>query len=158
MPSLLLAPRNDLAAVPPTVLVIDDDWAVRSSLEMLLEAHGFQVAVARDGRQGLAAFRTIAPDIVLTDIMMPQQDGIETIALIRRECPNAKIVVMSGSEPLANVDLVSAATKLGANVGLHKPCDPQELLETIRALLKLAPVTPAQSSAACLPPGGPIST
>jgi DNA-binding response OmpR family regulator len=138
MPSLLVAPHNDLGEVPPTVLVIDDDAAVRSSLEMLLETHGFQVAVARDGRQGLAAFRTIAPDIVLTDIMMPQQDGIETIALIRRECPNAKIIVMSSSEPLANVDLVSAAPMLGANVGLHKPFDAQELIETIHALLKLA--------------------
>jgi two-component system, chemotaxis family, chemotaxis protein CheY len=148
MPSLLLDPRNDPAAVPPTVLVIDDDSAVRSSLEMLLEAHGFQVALARDGRQGLAAFRTIAPDIVLTDIMMPQQDGVETVALIRRECPNAKIVIMSSSEPLANVDLVSAATMLGANVGLHKPFDPQELIDTICTLLKPGAATPAQSSAA----------
>ena len=148
MPSLLLDPRNDPAAVLSTVLVIDDDSAVRSSLEMLLEAHGFQVALARDGRQGLAAFRSIAPDIVLTDIMMPQQDGIETIALIRRECPDAKIVLMSSSEPLANVDLVSAATRLGANVGLDKPFDPQELIEAIRALLEPGAAAPAQASAA----------
>ena len=148
MPSLLLDPRNDPAAVLSTVLVIDDDSAVRSSLEMLLEAHGFQDALARDGRQGLAAFRSIAPDIVLTDIMMPQQDGIETIALIRRECPDAKIVLMSSSEPLANVDLVSAATRLGANVGLDKPFDPQELIEAIRALLEPGAAAPAQASAA----------
>jgi two-component system, OmpR family, response regulator MprA len=145
MPSLIVSQRTDPATVPPTVLVIDDDSAVRSSLEILLEAHGFQVAVARDGRQGLAAFRTIAPDIVLTDIMMAQQDGIETIALIRRECPNAKIVVMSSSEPLANVDLVSAASMLGANVGLHKPFYAQELIETICALLEPGAPTPAQA-------------
>ena len=73
-----------------TVLVIDDDEAVRSSLEMLLEAYGFQTVLARDGRQGMAAFRANAPDVVLIDLMMPVQDGIETIALMRREWPQAQ--------------------------------------------------------------------
>ena len=68
-----------------TVLVIDDDAIVRHSLEVLLETYGFQVALARNGAQGLAAFRRIAPDLVLTDIVMPVQDGIETILTMRRE-------------------------------------------------------------------------
>ena len=73
----------------PTALVIDDDPTVRESLEILLEHYGFQVAVARNGRQGIAAFRTLAPDVVLTDIMMPEQDGIETIAChgVHANCP-----------------------------------------------------------------------
>src|SRR5579864_8161678 len=62
-----------------TVLVIDDDAVVRHSLEALLETYGFQVALARNGAQGLAAFRRIEPDLVMTDIVMPVQDGIETI-------------------------------------------------------------------------------
>src|SRR5215469_9931901 len=73
----------------PTVLIVDDDEAVRSSLEMLLEAYGYQVMLARDGRQGLSAFRANSPDVVLMDLMMPIQDGLETIALIRREWPKA---------------------------------------------------------------------
>src|SRR5690348_15772000 len=80
----------------PTVLVIDDEAVVRQSLETLLETYGFQVALARDGAQGLAAFRRIAPDLVLTDIVMPNQDGIETILTMRRERPAAKIIAMSG--------------------------------------------------------------
>jgi CheY-like chemotaxis protein len=72
-------PRETFDAACPTVLVIDDDPVIRESLEALLEAHGYQVALARNGRQGLAAFRRIAPDVILTDSMMPEQDGFETI-------------------------------------------------------------------------------
>jgi CheY-like chemotaxis protein len=92
----MVPPKADAAETGPTVLVIDDDEAVRSSLEMLLETYGFQVVLARNGRQGVAAFRANAPDVVLVDLIMPVQDGLETIALIRREWPKARIVAMSG--------------------------------------------------------------
>jgi CheY-like chemotaxis protein len=73
-----------------TVLVIDDEPIVRHSLEILLETYGYQVALARNGEQGLAAFRRIRPDLVLTDIVMPIQDGIETILTMRRERPDGR--------------------------------------------------------------------
>src|SRR5258708_40028078 len=98
-----------------TVLVIDDDEAVRSSLEMLLEAYGFQTVLARDGRQGMAAFRANAPDVVLIDLMMPVQDGIETIALMRREWQEARVIPMSGAARIRGWDGPSGARQSGAD-------------------------------------------
>jgi DNA-binding response OmpR family regulator len=126
------AKTNDLEA-GPTVLVIDDDEAVRSSLEMLLEAYGYEVVLARDGRQGLAAFRANEPDAVLVDLMMPVQDGIETIALIRREWPKAFIIAMSGGAGIGNWDGLKVALEVGADHAVEKPFEADELLEILRA-------------------------
>ena len=117
----------------PTVLVVDDDEAVRSSLEMLLEAYGYQVMLARDGRQGLAAFRANSPDVVLIDLMMPVQDGLETIALIRREWPKACIIAMSGGAGIGNRDGLAAARKLGTDHAIEKPFEADDLLALLRA-------------------------
>ena len=128
-----MAPRKaDAPETGPTVLVIDDDEAVRSSLEMLLETYGFQVVLARDGRQGVAAFRANAPDVVLVDLMMPVQDGLQTIALIRREWPKARIVAMSGGAGIGNWDGLAAARKLGADYAIEKPFEADELLAILR--------------------------
>ncbi len=116
-----------------TVLVIDDDEAVRSSLEMLLEAYGFQTVLARDGRQGMAAFRANAPDVVLIDLMMPVQDGIETIALMRREWPEARIIAMSGAAGIGDWRGLSAALKIGADHAIEKPFEADALLAILRA-------------------------
>ena len=129
-----MSPRStDSLKACPTVLVIDDDPAVRCSLEILLEEYGFQVVAACDGRQGLAAFRTVVPDIVLTDIMMPVQDGIETIAQIRRERPNAPIVAMSGGARFGDADYLAIALKLGANDAIEKPFEVDSLVAILRA-------------------------
>jgi two-component system, chemotaxis family, chemotaxis protein CheY len=128
-----MAPRKaDAPETGPTVLVIDDDKAVRSSLEMLLETYGFQVVLARDGRQGVAAFRTNAPDVVLVDLMMPVQEGLQTIALIRREWPKARIVAMSGGAGIGNWDGLAAARGLGADYAIEKPFEADELLAILR--------------------------
>jgi len=126
------AKTDDLEA-GPTVLVIDDDEAVRSSLEMLLEAYGYEVVLARDGRQGLAAFRANEPDVVLVDIMMPVQDGIETIELIRREWPEAFIVAMSGGAGIGNWDGLKVALEVGADRAVEKPFEADELLDILRS-------------------------
>jgi DNA-binding response OmpR family regulator len=124
--------KTDDLQAGPTVLVIDDDEAVRSSLEMLLEAYGFQVVLARDGRQGLAAFRANSPDVVLIDLMMPVQDGLETIPLIRREWPEAPIVAMSGGATIGVWDGLATARKLGADYAIAKPFEAEELLTILR--------------------------
>ncbi|GEM_PF-1614811 len=116
----------------PTVLVIDDDEAVRSSLETLLEAYGFQVVLARDGRQGLAAFKTIAPDVVLVDLMMPVQGGLETIMLIRREWPEVRIVAMSGAPGAGAWSGLETALQIGADYALEKPFGADELVRILR--------------------------
>ena len=132
----------------PTVLVIDDDPGIRDSLEALLEVHGFQVALARNGRQGLAAFRKIAPDLVLTDIMMPEQDGFETIMQMRMERPAAKIVAMSGGGRVGQTNYLAMALKLGADRGIEKPCHADALVTELQTLLAVqgAPILAARAA------------
>jgi CheY-like chemotaxis protein len=91
----------------PTILVIDDDILVRQTVRLLLEDHGFRVITALDGEDGLQKFREIAPDVVLTDIIMPKKHGIALIFELRRERPEVKIIAMSGGGRIGNSDLVT---------------------------------------------------
>ena len=130
----------------PTVLVVEDDVAVRQACAIMLEDHGFRVVTAVDGVDGLRKFRQINPDVVLTDIIMPEKEGVGLIMELRRETPEVKIVVMSGGGRMGNMDFIKIATMLGANIGLYKPFDDLQLVDAIRALLERAPVTPAQAA------------
>jgi len=125
------------AAERPLILVIDDDQPVRQSLEMLLQIYGFDVLTAADGEAGLRAYRDHHPAAVITDIMMPGRDGIETIRTIRHEFPDAKIIAMSGGGRIGNTDFVSLAVKLGADCGIHKPFDIEKPVELLRGLLHM---------------------
>jgi DNA-binding response OmpR family regulator len=78
------------------VLIIDDDHMVSFTLSLILTEAGYDVAVAANGQHGMALLRAEQPAIVVTDLMMPEQDGIETIIQIRREHPEIKILAISG--------------------------------------------------------------
>ena len=104
-------------------------------LTMLLQAHGLSVVAAADGRRGLEAFRAHAPKLVLTDILMPEQDGIGAILQMRRERPDAKIVAMSGGGRVGKTDYLTAAEKLGAAAAVEK-MDMEKLVEILLRLLK----------------------
>lgn len=132
----------------PTVLVVEDDIVVRQTVTMLLEDDGFNVVTAIDGVDGLRKFRKIKPDIVLTDIIMPEKEGIGLITELRREAKDAKIIAMSGGGRIGNSDFVAIAIKLGANAGLRKPFDDLGLIEIIRTLLQPASAVRTQASAA----------
>ena len=125
---------SNLTADRATILLIDDDAAVLDSLRLLLEAYGFRVLTASDGREGLAAFEQHAPAVVITDILMPEQDGIGAIREMRGIRPGAKIVAMSGGGKVDKADYLSVAEKLGADVAIEK-CDLNKLLEILPALL-----------------------
>jgi two-component system chemotaxis response regulator CheY len=115
------------------LLVIDDNPAFLRSLVRLLAVHGLDVAVARNGREGLAIFRRISPAVVLTDILMPVQDGISTLMAMRREQPGVKIIAMSGGG--LKSDFLTVAKKLGADSTVEKPFDVGELAALIRRYL-----------------------
>jgi DNA-binding response OmpR family regulator len=132
----------------PTVLVIEDNTVVRDTIKMLLEDEGFNVVTAINGIEGLRKFFQIKPDVVLTDIIMPEKEGISLITDLRRESKDVKIIAMSGGGRIGNMDFVTLATMLGANAGLHKPFDDIELIETIRALLEPAWAVEMRASAA----------
>lgn len=119
----------------PSVLVIDDNPALLRSLAGLLRAYGIEVATARNGREGLATFRRTSPAVVLTDILMPVQDGISTIVAMRRERPGVKIIAMSGGVRFDEPHFLAIAKKRGADGVLEKPFDVGELVLMIRRYL-----------------------
>jgi DNA-binding NtrC family response regulator len=112
------------------LLIIDDDPQMRRSLEITLTAAGHTVAAAANGRAGLKAFRDGAVDIVITDIVMPEMEGLETIRELRRRRPDLKIVAISGawSQPISYLRI---AKELGAHYLLAKPFETQALLDVI---------------------------
>jgi DNA-binding response OmpR family regulator len=131
---------------PPTVLVVEDDPVVRQTVAMLLEDNGFRVVTADNGVDGLRKFQQGNFDIVLTDIIMPEKEGISLIADLRRAEPDVKIIAMSGGSRLGNLDSISIAKKLGANAGLRKPFDDLHLVDTVRALLERSSTDTARPS------------
>ena len=117
------------------ILVIDDDPMVRDTVIQILEDKGHQVVSAEDGRRGVALFRSQRPNLVITDIIMPEQEGIQTILEIRRLEPKAKIIAISGGGRMGNADFLAIARRLGADHGLTKPFDPEELTDRVRVCL-----------------------
>jgi two-component system, chemotaxis family, chemotaxis protein CheY len=91
------------------ILVIDDDTIVRTTIVLLLEDAGHQVRWAVDGLRGMALFRSAQPDLVITDIIMPEQEGIQTITEMRKAKPDAKIVAISGGARIGAATLPSCA-------------------------------------------------
>lgn len=112
------------------IVVIDDDDLIRGGLIAVLEHHQHDVVGAADGLEGMAMVREREPDIVITDIFMPNQDGLRTIMDIRRDCPSVKIIAMSGAAFEAP-DYLIHAKALGAIEVLKKPFHPRDLLRAI---------------------------
>jgi DNA-binding response OmpR family regulator len=117
------------------ILIIDDDVMVRASIVHILEDGGYEVLIAEDGVRGMALFRSEHPDLVVTDIIMPEQEGIQTINEIRSAKPDAKIIAISGSGRFCSADFLGMARRLGAADAIEKPFDPDELLRRVNACL-----------------------
>lgn len=118
----------------PTVLVVDDEPLVRTMLRTVLEQAGYAVAEADDGYHGLAALKRQDINVVITDIMMPNKDGIETIREIRRDHPGIGIVAMSGGGTSGDMLYLRIARALGADRILEKPMLPCELLDAVSSI------------------------
>ena len=116
------------------ILVVDDNEDLRSTIKALLQADGFDVAVAGDGQAALELHRSSPADVVITDLFMPDKDGIETIVELRKLSPKLKIVAMSGWTSTQGSDYLQVAREIGATVTLQKPFDPQELSRVVRQL------------------------
>ena len=117
------------------ILVIDDNEMVRDILSDLLEAEGHEVRTATEGRGGLALLADFMADIVITDILMPGQEGIETIQELRASNPETKIVAISGGGTRYGLSFLDMAEKLGAHATLSKPIDAKELAAVVERLL-----------------------
>ncbi|MEC9464356.1 MAG: response regulator [Myxococcota bacterium] len=123
-----------------SVLLIDDDDALRLMLAKALEMRGYTVHQASDGEEGVLFFNRFEPDVVITDLIMPNQEGLETIGLISKSDPDARIIAMSGDAHLPNGRVLSTlssleiAGEIGARFILQKPFELSDLLEAVQTL------------------------
>ena len=117
------------------VLVIDDEPAIRSLLRHVLERDGHEVLEAENGRKGMRALRGAAVDLVITDIIMPEQEGFETISEIRRTRPGVKIIAISGGGRRLTMDFLPMAKRLGADRTFDKPFRPAAVAAAVSELL-----------------------
>jgi DNA-binding NtrC family response regulator len=118
------------------ILIIDDDSAVRDTILAILESKGYSAVAAADGEHGLDLFRSERPDLVISDIIMPNKDGIETILAMHRERAETKIIAISGGGRLGNVDYLEIVKNFGACEVIAKPFDPDELIGCIGRCLE----------------------
>lgn len=120
-----------------SILVVDDDAQLRRFIVELLEGEGFVVIQAPDGETGVKLFREHGPDLILTDIVMPDGEGIELIQTIGASTQRRPIVAMSGGGALKfGADYLRMARLLGADAALQKPFTGTQLLQTVDGLLK----------------------
>jgi CheY-like chemotaxis protein len=117
------------------ILVIDDAAEMRTVVRRMLERAEHLVIEADDGNVGLAMFQEHRPALVITDLIMPNMEGIETIQRIRRSCQNTKIIAMSGIIEARATMYLDAARKLGADAAIAKPFSRAALLEIVDRLL-----------------------
>lgn len=117
------------------VLIIDDDPLMRRMAVRVLTGAGHEIVEAKDGKEGLRLFRAHRPSVVITDILMPEQEGIQTIRELRREAPSVAIIAVSGGGQAHNMTFLGYAGKLGADATLAKPFRPVELINAVNNLL-----------------------
>lgn len=117
------------------ILIIEDDEVVREYLESVLSRAGYQCLSANNGRTGVELFNSNPTDLVITDIIMPEKDGIETIMDLRRKNSQLKVIAISGGGRAEPENYLHSAKLLGANRTMKKPFTNEEMLEAIRELL-----------------------
>jgi len=115
-----------------TILVADDEEGVRKFLVTVLANAGYEVVEAANGREAVEAIRSRRVDLLITDLVMPEQEGIETILALRKSSASLKIVAISGA---FEGRYLNAAASLGADATILKPVSPHDLLSTVREVL-----------------------
>jgi DNA-binding response OmpR family regulator len=113
------------------ILIIDDDSNVRYTLARILGRAGYEVVIAGDGEQGISTFYADSPDLVITDLIMPRQGGIETIVKMRQMNSEMKIIAISGGDRTMNADGLVTALEAGADEVIIKPFRPEDLLSKV---------------------------
>ncbi|EGY24419.1 response regulator [Desulfovibrio sp. A2] len=124
-----------ITEVEVRILVVDDDAVTLCFLEALLCSWGHEVATADNGRSCMSCQRVAPADVVITDIIMPEQDGLATIAQLRREFPGVKVIAMSGGTPVMDMEsAIRTAHLMGADAVLPKPLDTDVLRGALSAV------------------------
>ncbi len=121
------------------ILIIDDEPQIRSMLTLMLEREGYEVVEASDGVAGIKEYRQNPVDLIITDLIMPNKDGIGMIIDLKKEFPDVKIIAMSGGGLNKPDGYLKGAKKLGAACTLTKPIDREEMLRAVKETLRNAP-------------------
>ncbi|MBT6500704.1 MAG: response regulator [Deltaproteobacteria bacterium] len=117
------------------ILIVDDDVDVLDMLGQTLEREGYEVVSAANGKEGVRLYREDPVDLVITDIIMPEKEGIETIMELKRAFPDVKIIAISGGGLVDPEGYLSMAKQLGARYTFSKPVEREDLLKAVRELI-----------------------
>ena len=120
------------------ILVVDDDEQIRILLQEALEREGYLVEVAADGEEAVRLFRANPSRLVVTDIVMPEKEGLETISELRRLSQRVRIIAISGGGHISPERYLRLASSFGADRSFFKPVDLKELTAAVRELLASA--------------------
>jgi CheY-like chemotaxis protein len=113
------------------VLIVDDSAGLREIMRIGLQARGYEVAQAADGREALKLQRERPADVIVTDLFMPEMDGIETLEVVKHEFPDTPVVAMSGVPTRTGTDFLEIAHELGAALVLRKPFTIPDLVAAV---------------------------
>ena len=117
------------------ILLIDDDPLILEALSITLESAGYSVQTAKNGVDGLQMIRDGDFDLVITDIIMPEKEGLEVISHLKREHPSVKVIAISGGGRGSSTTYLSIADAMGVNCTLAKPFSASELISTVEHLV-----------------------
>ncbi|WP_417911924.1 response regulator [Candidatus Electronema sp. TJ] len=120
------------------ILIIDDDGQILSLLARSMELAGFAAVTAADGREGQRLLEKQPFDLVITDLIMPEKEGMETISYIRKNFPEVRIIAISGGGRIGPETYLPAALELGADLAFAKPFHVDDLVAAVRKLLAAA--------------------
>ncbi len=129
----------------PRILIVEDDPTQRRALRIFLEKAGHAVVEAGNGREGLRAFEAQPADLVVTDLIMPEMEGVETIRTLRRLSPALPIIAISGGGRLEPSNYLNFAQHFGAARVFEKPLDLAELAAAVAALLGTGGAAPEKA-------------
>ncbi len=125
-------PSKDQSSMK-SILVVDDHEPIRRLIRQVLEQIGYQVREGCSGKEGVDLYRSAPTDLVIMDILMPEQNGFESIQILRGEFPTVKIIAMTGGcEDMGAMSILELARMLGARRTLSKPLDLTALLDAVR--------------------------
>jgi DNA-binding NtrC family response regulator len=124
-------PQGRRDGMTASILLIDDDGSVLATMDAILSSMGYRIVTASDGAVGLRLFRGEPFDLVITDVIMPGTEGIETIREMRCLRPEAKIIAMSGGGLMGRNDVLRLASRIGAVETLAKPFEAHQLEELV---------------------------
>jgi DNA-binding response OmpR family regulator len=117
------------------ILVLDDEASIVLMIKKMLEKAGHEVEMALNGRDGMILFEQNKPDLLITDIIMPEKEGLETIFELRQKHPELKIIAISGGGRISPEGYLPGAKLLGADMVFQKPLDQKEFMQAVETLL-----------------------